>query len=91
MNADPLAPLDGNAAAGLLSEIFAFEATSAVFVCDGCGAEGQFGGAKLFGGAMGVVLRCAHCEAVVLRASRTPAGIWVDMHGARTVLAPTPT
>jgi uncharacterized protein DUF6510 len=29
--------LDGNAAAGLLDQIFAFEVTSAAATCDGCG------------------------------------------------------
>ena len=30
--------LDGNAAAGLLGEVFAGEVTTAVGTCDGCGA-----------------------------------------------------
>ena len=29
--------LDGNAAAGLLGELFAFEITTATAICDGCG------------------------------------------------------
>jgi hypothetical protein len=40
------APLDGNAAAGLLGEIFAIEITSATITCDGCGASAQVGEAR---------------------------------------------
>ncbi|MES1202522.1 MAG: DUF6510 family protein [Pseudomonadota bacterium] len=76
-------PLDGNAAAGLLQQAFAFEATAAVFTCDGCGAAGELGAAQLYGGAMGAVLRCAKCGGVVLRVSQTPRGLWLDMRGAR--------
>ena len=83
---DPSA-LDGNAAAALLQEVFAFEATSAVLNCDGCGAAGPIGAARLYGGAMGWVLRCRHCDGVMLRLARTPQGLWVDMRGARVLRA----
>jgi hypothetical protein len=36
--------LDGNAAAGLLHEIFGSEMTTAVGTCDGCGTAGEVGG-----------------------------------------------
>lgn len=86
MSVSEVEPLDGNAAAGLLEQVFALEATSAGFICDGCGAEGEIGGARLYAAAMGAVLRCAHCDAAVLRVSRTPAGIWLDVRGARRLL-----
>jgi hypothetical protein len=35
--------LDGNAVAGLLQEVFAVEATTAVGVCDKCGATDAIG------------------------------------------------
>jgi len=34
----PAGPLDGNAAAGLLRDVFVFDATSATLTCGGCGA-----------------------------------------------------
>jgi hypothetical protein len=37
--------LDGNAAAGLLAEVFTVEATTAVVTCAGCGASGPLGAA----------------------------------------------
>ena len=33
--------LDGNAAAGLLAEVFTMEATTAVVTCAGCGGPGR--------------------------------------------------
>jgi hypothetical protein len=79
--------LDGNAAGGLLREIFAFEATSAEITCGGCGAVFAVGAAPLYGGSMGAVLRCAGCGDAVLRITRTPRGLWLDLQGARSVVA----
>lgn len=79
-------PLDGNAAAGLLTQVFACEMTVAVVTCGGCGAAGPVGEARAFGGAMGAILRCARCDTAVVRLARTPRGFWLDMRGARSVL-----
>jgi hypothetical protein len=81
-------PLDGNAAAGLLAEVFACEMTVAVVTCGGCGAAAPVGAARAFGGAMGAILRCAQCDNAVVRLARTPRGLWLDMRGARSVLVP---
>jgi Family of unknown function (DUF6510) len=51
-------PLDGNAAAGLLREVFACEMTVAIITCGGCGAAAPVGAARVFGGAMGAIFRC---------------------------------
>jgi hypothetical protein len=82
----PAGPLDGNAAAGLLQQVFAFEATSATLTCGGCGAVAQVGSARLYGGVMGAVLRCALCDTPVLRVARTPMGLWLEMQGARSLM-----
>jgi Family of unknown function (DUF6510) len=81
-------PLDGNAAAGLLTQVFACEMTVAVVTCGGCGAATPLGAARAFGGAMGAILRCAACDTIVMRLARTPRGFWLDMRGARSVLVP---
>ena len=54
--------LDGNVAAGRLSEVFALELTSARGHCAGCGAEAQVAEARAFVEAPGLVLRCASCD-----------------------------
>jgi Family of unknown function (DUF6510) len=76
-------PLDGNATAGLLRELFAFDVTAAVVTCDGCGKVAQVGDVRVYGGRMGAIFRCAHCDTVVIRLTHTPAGLWLDMRGAR--------
>jgi Family of unknown function (DUF6510) len=75
--------LDAQAAAGDLSLIFAFDVTTAVAVCDGCGREGPFAELRLYGGGMGAVIRCPGCDAILLRVVTTPRGTWLDMHGLR--------
>jgi len=83
-------PLDGNAAGGRLRELFAFDVTAAEIVCDGCGAGAAVGAVRAYGGTMGAILRCAHCNMVVLRLTRTPAGLWLDMRGARRLFVAAP-
>ena len=80
-------PLDGNAAAGLLGELFAVDVTAAEITCGMCGVVGVVGATRVYGGPMGAIFRCAHCDNVVMRLVRTPAGIWLDMRGSRRLLA----
>jgi hypothetical protein len=82
----PLA-LDGNAAGGLLCELFAFDMTAASITCDGCGTVSQVGELALYGGAMGAIFRWSHCDTAVIRLTRTPAGFRIDMHGTRILFA----
>jgi len=77
-------PLDGNAAGGFLSELFAFDVTAASVICEGCDTESEVAQALVYGGAMGALLRCAHCNHVVIRLVRTPHGFWLDMRGSRS-------
>jgi hypothetical protein len=81
--------LDGNAAGGPLSELFVRDMTVADLICAGCGAESALGATSDYGGAMGTILRCVHCDAVLLRLTRTPAGIWLDLSGTRRLFVAT--
>jgi Family of unknown function (DUF6510) len=58
--------LDGNAAAGALSEVFALELTSARGRCEACGNVAALGEARAFVDAPGLVIRCRGCDAVLL-------------------------
>ena len=76
--------LDGNAAAGMLAEIFAFDMTSAQCTCAGCGHIAPVGSLRLYGGQMGSVLRCPSCDLVQMRVVSVPGGegqYWLDMRG----------
>jgi hypothetical protein len=75
--------LDANAAAGLLQEIFLADTTSAHIQCASCGATAAVGALRLYAVPMGAVLRCSHCDDILMRAVRTPHGRWLDMAGAR--------
>jgi hypothetical protein len=73
--------LDGNAAAGALQELFGFEVTAARGRCDACGAVEPIGALVLYAHAPGMVLRCAHCDAVMIRLVEAPDGYRVDLRG----------
>jgi len=82
----PTGPLDGNAAGGILGDLFAIEITAATLICEGCGAFAQVGAASVYGGRMGVILRCRDCGKAMLRMARTRAGLRLDMRGARSLV-----
>jgi uncharacterized protein DUF6510 len=80
--------LDGNAAAGPLRDVFAVEMTTAVGTCDGCGAVEAVGAVHVYMSA-GIVLRCPHCNDVLMKLVEDGERIWIDLRGVRTlVLAP---
>jgi hypothetical protein len=74
--------LDGNAAAGLLHEIFGAEMTASATECAHCGHEGQVGTLLAFTQGPGLVLRCPGCEGIMLRIVETPNAFLVDARGA---------
>jgi hypothetical protein len=78
--------LDGNAAGGLLREVFAFEATAARTTCAGCAKAAPIGELRLYAVELGAVLRCPSCDEAVIRIGRTPRGLWLDLRGAAIVV-----
>ena len=73
--------LDGNAAAGELSKIFAIDVTSAEGQCAHCGTKKRFAEARLYMQCPGVVARCCVCEHVLLRMVNVRQRIFLDMCG----------
>jgi hypothetical protein len=57
--------VDGNAL-GVPGEVFVHEMTSAGIACDGCGEVEPIGAEHAYMHAPGIVLRCRHCEDVLL-------------------------
>ncbi len=74
--------LDGNAVAGLLTEVFGTDMTTARGRCAGCGAEEAIGALRAFRGA-GVVLRCPHCDTALVRITEGPADVWITLDGVQ--------
>ena len=73
--------LDGNAAAGLLSEAFGPEATAAMARCGGCGAEGPVGTLLVYAHGMGGVFHCPGCGHVMIRIAHIREEVVLDMQG----------
>jgi hypothetical protein len=73
--------LDGNAAAGMMSDVFGRDMTTASATCAGCGATRAMGALLEYGHAMGVVLRCPDCDGAMLRIVSTPRELRMDGSG----------
>jgi len=77
--------VDGNAAAGVLSELFSPDLTSARARCAGCSATQAIGALLLYAHGMGMVARCPSCEGVILRVVKTPTHLWFEATGATSI------
>jgi hypothetical protein len=73
--------LDGNAAAGELSKIFAIDVTAAEGQCAHCGTKKRFAEAHLYMECPGVVARCCVCEHVLLRLANVHQRVFLDVRG----------
>ena len=83
MTTDADLRVDGNAAAGFLDQLFAFEITAAIVTCDGCALDTPIGALHGYDLTMGAVLRCPGCERVTIAATRL-RGVWrLDLRGVR--------
>ncbi len=78
--------LDGNAAAGILSELFVPDLTAARATCAGCGTTRAVGALLVYAHGMGTVVRCPSCDAVVLCLTRTATQVWLDPTGVRRLM-----
>ena len=76
--------LDGNAAGGILREIFPFEMTLAQVTCTGCGTTRAVGELTVYM-SMGTVMRCPTCDNVLIRIVSTKGRYWLDMQGVRVL------
>lgn len=76
--------LDGNAMAGLLSEVFAAEMTTAMGTCSHCGAREAIGAAHAYQGS-GMVLRCPHCEEALIKVVRGEDRMWLAFPGIQAL------
>jgi hypothetical protein len=77
--------LDGNAVGGLMLELFGVELTDAPGVCAHCGAREQLAVTDVYVDAPGVVVRCRHCQGVLMRVVHGRDRIWVDLSGVASL------
>jgi Family of unknown function (DUF6510) len=82
--------LDGNAAAGELSNLFAMDVTAAQGQCAHCGAKRRFAEAHLYMRGPGVVARCAVCQNILLRLVNVGERVLLDLRGMTYLTLETP-
>jgi hypothetical protein len=73
--------LDGNAAAGELSDIFAMDITAAEGQCAHCGAIKRFAEVHVYMQGPGLVARCSVCQQVLLRVVNARERVFLDLRG----------
>ena len=81
MSSEAYPHLDGNAVAGELNRIFAFDITAAQAQCTNCGARRHFAEAHLYIKCPGIVARCVDCGHVLLRVVNAGGRVLLDMRG----------
>jgi hypothetical protein len=77
--------LDGNAIGGVMLELFGAELTASPCVCGGCGAREELARLDVYLGA-GIVVRCHHCENVMIRIVQGPQQTWLDLSGTASLV-----
>src|SRR5207248_11046917 len=77
--------LDGNAAGGILREVFPFEMTIAQATCAHCSATRTVGERTVYKSAIGTVIRCPSCDQALMRIVSIRCRYWLDMQGARVL------
>ena len=80
--------LDGNAIGGLMLELFGVEMTTATGICASCGAVDLVARLEVYMDAPGTVVRCRHCESVLIRIVRGSGRTWLDLSGLSAIELP---
>ncbi len=80
--------LDGNAIGGVMLELFGFEMTTVPGSCRNCGAREQMAATDVYLDAPGIVVRCRHCESVLIRIVRGSGRTWLDLSGLSAIELP---
>ena len=81
--------LDGNAAAGELSKVFAVDITTAEGRCGECGTTKCLAEAHLYMHGPGLVARCPACEHVLLRFVKARQRAFLDLRGMTCLILDT--
>jgi Family of unknown function (DUF6510) len=77
--------LDGNAAGGILQEIFPFDMTLVQATCTHCGATNVIGALAVYMHGMGTIVRCPSCDTALIRVAQIKGRNFLDMRGVRVM------
>ena len=81
-------PVDGNAIAGLLLEVFGVEMTTSMGVCGHCDAVGVIAEQAVYNRAPGTVVRCRSCSGVLMVLVDVRGTYSVDLEGFAAIERP---
>jgi Family of unknown function (DUF6510) len=80
--------LDGNAIGGMLLEVFGAEMTTATGTCGSCGTVGQVAELAVYQPGLGTVVRCRHCDNVLMVFVQVRGITCVDTEGLASLVLP---
>lgn len=83
-------PLDGNAIAGQLYELFGRDMTTARGACAHCGTEALIAELRVYTRAPGPVARCRHCGRVVFVVTEIRGETRIDLHSFKLLVPADP-
>jgi Family of unknown function (DUF6510) len=81
-------PLDGNAIAGLMFDVFGAEMTTAKGTCTHCGSVAMMAERMVYLPAPGTVVRCRSCESIMMVFVEVRGTYCVDLSGAEMLEHP---
>ncbi|MGW5195845.1 DUF6510 family protein [Kribbella sp. NPDC004138] len=76
-----MTPVDGNAIAGLLQDLFGRDVTAGGYACQDCGRTGYVAELAVYPNGPGIVGRCRSCDAVLLMITERQGRYCVDSGG----------
>jgi hypothetical protein len=76
-------PVDGNALAGPLANLFTSDMTSARGICASCGQPSLLAETRVYNQAPGLVARCAGCGEVLATVVELPGSVRLSLGGFR--------
>ena len=80
--------VDGNVLAGPLSELFSVDMTQATGRCVGCGDESVLARAMVYESGTDLVVRCSHCDDVMMTLVHTPGDLRIELRGIGMLKVP---
>ena len=81
-------PLDGNALAGVMHDLFAREMTTMEYKCTSCGHTGVMAEMVVYMSGPGTVARCRGCDTILLMLAERRGMYCVDMPGMAQPVLP---
>ncbi len=74
--------VDGNAAAGILAEVFASDVTAGHVICGHCASRTRVAETRTYLTCPGSILRCPGCDGILARITKIRDTVWLDLSGS---------